>query len=205
MVPALSHKVSRVSWYSGYCLAAFGFGYASLTLSGRPFHAVLLPSAVDYAVLTPECKHSGLGSFPFARRYSGNRFFFLFLWVLRCFSSPGSPCMAMYSPYSDRGILCQVSPFRNRRVNGYVLLTAAFRSLSRLSSALSAKASTLRSLYLDLLILAFSIYSVILSALFLLRIFRYVFGCLTKSYLIYLLTMCSFQGTYWLSGSHCIN
>ena len=29
--------------------------------------------------------------------------------------------------------------------NGYLLLTAAFRSLSRLSSALSAKASTLRS------------------------------------------------------------
>ena len=38
-----------------------------------------------------------------------------------------------------------VSPFRDLRVNGYLLLTAAFRSLSRLSSALSAKASTLRS------------------------------------------------------------
>ena len=34
---------------------------------------------------------TGLGSFPFARRYSGNRFFFLFLGVLRCFSSPGYP------------------------------------------------------------------------------------------------------------------
>ena len=33
----------------------------------------------------------GLGSSPFARRYSGNRFFFLLLGVLRCFSSPGSP------------------------------------------------------------------------------------------------------------------
>ena len=33
---------------------------------------------------------SGLGSFPFARRYLGNRFFFLFLRLLRCFSSPGS-------------------------------------------------------------------------------------------------------------------
>ena len=33
---------------------------------------------------------------------------------------------------------------------GYLLLTAAFRSLSRLSSALSAKASTLRSFMLDL-------------------------------------------------------
>ena len=38
-----------------------------------------------------------------------------------------------------------VSPFRDLRINGYVLLPAAFRSLSRLSSALSAKASTLRS------------------------------------------------------------
>ena len=34
---------------------------------------------------------SGLGCFPFARHYLGNRFYFLFLRVLRCFSSPGSP------------------------------------------------------------------------------------------------------------------
>ena len=45
---------------------------------------------MPYTVRTPECMHSGLGSFPFARRYSGNRCFFLFLRVLRCFSSPGS-------------------------------------------------------------------------------------------------------------------
>ena len=44
-----------------------------------------------------------------------------------------------------------VSPFRYLRVTGYLLLTAAFRSLSRLSSALSAKASTLRSYSLDFL------------------------------------------------------
>ena len=37
---------------------------------------------------TPKCMHSGLASFPFARRYLGNRCFFLFLRVLRCFSSP---------------------------------------------------------------------------------------------------------------------
>ena len=42
-----------------------------------------------------------------------------------------------------------VSPFRNLRINGYVLLPEAYRSLSRLSSALSAKASTLRSYSLD--------------------------------------------------------
>ncbi len=36
-----------------------------------------------------------------------------------------------------------VSPFRNLRIIGYLLLPEAYRSLSRLSSALSAKASAL--------------------------------------------------------------
>ena len=48
-------------------------------------------------------------------------------------------------------MLSRVSPFRNRWINGYLLLPNAYRSLSRLSSALSAKASTLRSFLLDLL------------------------------------------------------
>ena len=42
-----------------------------------------------------------------------------------------------------------VSPFRYLRINGYLLLPEAFRSLSRLSSALSAKASTIRSFMHD--------------------------------------------------------
>ena len=46
----------------------------------------------------------------------------------------------------------RVSPFRHPRIVGYLLLPAAFRSLSRLSSALSAKASALRSSSLNLLI-----------------------------------------------------
>ena len=50
-----------------------------------------------------------------------------------------------------------VSPFRHLRIKGYLLLLVAFRSLSRLSSALSAKASTLRSFLLDLV---YSFYSV---------------------------------------------
>ena len=74
---------------------------------------------------------------------------FLFLRLLRCFSSPGSPRTAMYSLHADRGFLCRVSPFRYLRIIGYVLLPEAFRSLSRLSSALSAKASTLRPYYFN--------------------------------------------------------
>ena len=113
----------------------------------RPFSYQL---QINYAVLTPKDKSSGLGSFPFARRYSGNRCFFLFLRLLRCFSSPGSLPYVMYWRMDDRGLLCRVSPFGHLRVIGYLLLTAAFRSLSRPSSALSAKASSLRPYQLNL-------------------------------------------------------
>ena len=117
---------------------------------------ILLSHRLPCAVRTPECSHSGLGSFPFARRYLGNHGCFLFLRLLRCFSSPGSPpCVihthGAYSRMDDRSFSCRVSPFRHRRFHGYLLLPAAFRSLSRLSSALSAKASALCPSLLDLL------------------------------------------------------
>ena len=44
----------------------------------------------------------------------------------------------------------EVSLFRHLRIMAYLQLPGAFRSLSRLSSALGAKASTLRSFLLDL-------------------------------------------------------
>ena len=94
--------------------------------------------------------HHGLASFAFARRYLRNRCFFLFLRLLRCFSSPGSLPYVMDWRMDDWSFSSRVSPFRYLRIIGYLLLTAAFRSLSRLSSALSAKASTLRSFLLDL-------------------------------------------------------
>ena len=52
--------------------------------------------------------------------------------------------------HADRVLLCRVSPFGNLRVEAYVQLTAAYRSLSRPSSALDAKAFPLRSYQLDL-------------------------------------------------------
>ena len=120
----------------------------SLSLAGFP-KTILLSSKSLIAVRTPECTHSGLGSFHFARRYFGNRFFFLFLRLLRCFSSPGSLPYVMDWRMDDWSLSSRVSPFRYLRIIGYLLLPEAFRSLSRLSSALSAKASTLRSLQLN--------------------------------------------------------
>ena len=50
----------------------------------------------------PTCRSSsGLGYFRFARRYSGNRDCFLFLRVLRCFTSPSLLLSPMYSEIDD--------------------------------------------------------------------------------------------------------
>ena len=114
--------------------------------------AIPLSFKVTYAVRTPPCTHDGLGSSGSARRYFRNRCFFLFLRLLRCFSSPGSPPYTMDSCMDTWSLSMWVSPFRNPRLSGYLLLPAAFRSLSRLSSAPSAKASALRSYLLDLLL-----------------------------------------------------
>ena len=151
MVPPTSHKVSRVSWYSGSCRLCLVFRYGAFTLSGRlsQNRSLNLPQWLVQSV-TPACTHAGLGSFHFARRYSGNRVFFLFLRLLRCFSSPGSLPYVMDWRMDTWSLSRWVSPFGYLRIDGYLLLPAAFRSLSRLSSALSAKASTLRSFLLDL-------------------------------------------------------
>ena len=123
----------------------------SLSLDGLS-RAIQLSSTVTCAVRTPNCTQLGLGSFPFARRYSGNRCFFLFLRLLRCFSSPGYLLISYLIQIRMHTHYCmRVSPFGNLRIYGYVRLPAAYRSLSRPSSAPVARASTLCSCSLNLL------------------------------------------------------
>ena len=131
----------------------FGFSATGLSpsLAGLSRTVPLILSMTP-AVRTPLCSHSGLGSFHFARRYFGNRCFFLFLRLLRCFSSPGSLPYVMDWRMDTYSLCTWVSPFRYLRIVAYLQLPEAFRSLSRLSSALSAKASTLRSLCLTILV-----------------------------------------------------
>lgn len=83
----------------------------------------------DDCPTTPEVKTSGLGWFRFARRYSGNRFCFLFLGLLRCFSSPGSLASAyrfsrpyLGLPHSDTSGSMLASSSPERFVGRYVLL-----------------------------------------------------------------------------------
>ena len=118
----------------------------TITFSGWLSHTILLSPQIHIAVRNPKRISSlGLASFAFARHYLRNLVWFLFLALLRCFSSGGSPPYVMDWRMDAWGLLMRVSPFRHLRISGYLLLPAAFRSLSRLSSALSAKASTIRS------------------------------------------------------------
>ena len=68
-----------------------------------------------------------------------------------------SHCTMLFMQWIPAHYYRWVPPFGNLRVNGYVLLTAAYRSLSRPSSAPSAKASALCSFSLDLLLVISSI------------------------------------------------
>ena len=80
------------------CLAVLWIPLAAYHFHIRDFHplrSVFPDSSVNDSAhmswsVTPVCTHTGLGSSNFARRYFRNRFFFLLLRVLRCFSSPGS-------------------------------------------------------------------------------------------------------------------
>ena len=81
--------------------------------------------------------NTGLGSSAFARHYLRNHYYFLLLWVLRCFSSPRSPPLQ-----DDRPSTCRVAPFGNPGIKDYLHLPPAYRSLSRPSSPPRAKAST---------------------------------------------------------------
>ena len=81
----------------------------------------------------------GLGSSAFARHYLRNHCCFLFLQVLRCFSSLRlPPCHYVFMVRYLRIYLRWVPPFGNPRIDGYLRLIVAYRSLSRPSSATGA-------------------------------------------------------------------
>jgi hypothetical protein len=104
------------------------FAYGALTLFGWPFQAASTRRELSYSLGAPQHSlarpttpmqqrlrawhYTGLGSSPFARRYLGNRGFFLFLRLLRCFTSPGSLPWAMYSPMDDRALPLPGFPIR---------------------------------------------------------------------------------------------
>ncbi len=108
-----SVRIPRVPTYSGSCSLFLNFAYGIVTLFDLSFNTVRLSSPIRSRSPYPAgISTRGLGSSDFARHYSRNRFYFLFLRVLRCFSSPGSPCMTMCSSYSNTTLLVLSSLIR---------------------------------------------------------------------------------------------
>ena len=137
MVPADSRRIPRAPRYSGCHWASDGFGYGAVTLYDVTFQSLLL--AISLATAWSYNPHEAGTSWVWAIPRSlattyGIIIYFLFLRVLRCFSSPRSPLQLA----DNRSATCWVVPFGNPRINGYLLLNAAYRSLSRPSSPVRA-------------------------------------------------------------------
>ena len=98
MVPARSHKVSRVSWYSGSCRVPPVSAYRALTVSGRSFQDRSANRRNHSCSPNPAVHARRFGLRPFrSPLLRTSKIFFLFLRLLRCFSSPGSPRMPIKS------------------------------------------------------------------------------------------------------------
>ena len=125
-----------MSWVTQVsCGLRFAFAYRAVTVSGYDFHrirlALLLP--LVRILLPRRCRDSaGLGCSAFARHYLRNHCYFLFLRVLRCFSSPRWLTAWRYGPC---GPGCPIRRFTGRglfapRRNFSQLITSFFASES---------------------------------------------------------------------------
>ena len=153
MVLLYSHRIPRVPWYSGYSPLYQPFRlrdcYSLSSSFPTVFHSTL-PQLCRSA--TPQSRSSAVWAFPrslaatkgisvvfFSSGYldvSLHRVPSVHLWI-QC-------TVIRLSPY-------WVSPFGNPWIKAHLQLPMAYRSLSRPSSALGAKASSLCFLSLDLL------------------------------------------------------
>ena len=93
-----------------------------------PGNSTIHPDAISQSL--PQVHYRlGLGSSDFARHYSRNHCCFLFLRVLRCFSSPGSPCIPIYSVCNNTMLLVLSSLIR---ISADLKIFAPPRSFSQL-------------------------------------------------------------------------
>ena len=152
MVPPYSHRVSRVLRYSGYSRPdlAFRLRVSHPLRTAFPNRSTRLNLRL-LQVHTPNIRRYSVWPLPRSLATTGG--------ISVDFSS--SPYLDVsvravphawlfYSPYVAAVLPQRVAPFGNLRVDAYLQLTEAYRSLSRPSSAPNAKAFPLRSSLLDL-------------------------------------------------------
>jgi hypothetical protein len=155
MVLADSHRLPLIPWYLGslarepvcfrlqdFHLLWFFFpkDSANKLVSYSPTYTQIGQQAPHNTIDTTVASFTvsnGLGSFPFARHYSGNRYYFFFLGVLRYFNSPrllyrAYEFSAEFSDITLRG-LPHSDIAGSKVVSTYPALIAGNRVLHRLS------------------------------------------------------------------------
>ena len=146
MVPPASHRVSRVRRYSGSSLKDFGFRLrvshplwmAFPYHSAKLLHRYVSPQPQRINPLVCPLPRSLATTCGISVDFSSSPYLDV--------SVQAVPRVRLfYSTHADRVLLCRVAPFGNLRINAYVPLPVAYRSLSRPSSAPDAKAFPLRS------------------------------------------------------------
>ena len=146
MVPPSSHRVSRVRRYSGYGWLSRPFVYGALTLYDASSHTLQLKLNIPSAVQTPEVLL--LPVWPLPRSLATTDGI-----SVDVFSSPYLDVSVQAVPHVHLCIQCTLTEycsagFPHSDIHGSSAcfrLTVAFRRSLRPSSALSAKASPLRS------------------------------------------------------------
>ena len=154
MVPPSSHRVSRVRRYSGSSPRISLFAYETLTPSGASSHTLQLNVLLLPAVRTPKVLLPPVWPLPLSLATTQGI-------SVDVFSSPYLDVSVQAVPPIHLWIQCmvtghdsgRVSPFGYPRINACFRLPVAFRRSLRPSSAPSAKAFSLRSSSLDLLML----------------------------------------------------
>ena len=147
MVPADSHRIPRVPRYSGFRYASHRFVYAALMLCGPTFQRVPLTMCLAISRSYYPDRAGTLSVWAAPRSLAttwGITNLFSFPPGTKMFQFPGlAPLCGGWSSTS------RVVPFGDPRVKGHLHLTAAFRSLSRPSSPVRAKASAIRPFLLS--------------------------------------------------------
>lgn len=153
MVWADSHRISRALWYLGwmYKHTLFLFEYRAITFCGRLFNAVFLKKSLglEYCIFNvqiplPHCHNAcrlshdnGFLLFPFRSPLLRESLCFLFLILLRCFSSDRSPLYPIYSNKDTSHKIWLVGspiqkPLDHRLIGSSPKLFVAFHAFLRL-------------------------------------------------------------------------
>ena len=146
MVPPSSMRIPRVRTYSGYRSLRSPFTYMTITFFGSSSQMILLGLLLLLAVHTPVIFLSPVWPPPISLATTLGISVDVFSSAYLDVSVRRVPFIRLsFSPYDLWLFTIGVSPFGNPRIEAYLQLPVAYRSLSRPSSAPNAKAFSLCS------------------------------------------------------------